>query len=381
MDSLPAFGPASTLSIEVDSEGVAGAVSSVRPAEMMDTKVQRKSQDQIDREFELELANEQGLSKGGARLISKRMCYWDENRQYVQPVWLYNVEIFQAKGDKSAVEIVIPIAKNMPEPLLRGNFDGFKPIMPEIENRDGANGQVTTIKLGEYVVREDSDPGICLNVVNAFYNNSHFIAPFVGHGVNRTQYYWNHPWLWNDALGIPDNCRFYPGATDFAVVVAHASPWRFTCLSNYGESVDLHNFDHFGANLPSGNPDNCKTSYMLFAACSLIPAPGDPYGGAYTSGSPWDVWWNVFWGMHGVYGFRTTAGKQSCVDAFGNFGIAAGVGHPNLSAWLNTTSSLNHGSNWNYGAIVLPSGSENDNMYNTTARAKASSLTIWWNHA
>lgn len=381
LEKLPCIGPSSILSVNVDAAGPAGVLASVRPVSLMEDKVEPKSLDQINAEFLMDLDIVKKLNPGTVQVQSKRLCYFEQGLRFVQPVWQFNVLITGKAGDKTLDEIIVPVALNSPEPVQYGNFSGQPPVIPSSANTRSFTSHINNVRLGEYVVREDADQGICLNVANAFWVNSLFGAVGIGKMVSRTQYYWDHQWLWEDALGIPDQSRYYPGAVDFGVVVSHGAPWQFSSLSNYGEWTDLHNMNHFGANSGAGNPDQDYTSYLLYTACSMMPAPGDPYGGTYTSGSPFDVWWNMFWGMHGVYGFRTTAGKQACVDGFGAFGHAVGAGHPNLAAWLDATSALNHGGNNNYGTIVLATGYENDTIYNTTARKKATSLTMWWNHS
>ena len=93
-----------------------------------------------------------------------------------------------------------------------------------------------------------------------------------------------------------------------------------------------------------------------------------------------DGYWNLFWGMHGIYGFRTTAGKSSCDTAFSSFASLGGLHFPLTAAWMNVTSSLDHSNNWNYGTAVLPAGREGDTMFDTQGLPKATSLTMWWNH-
>ncbi|MEZ0325519.1 MAG: hypothetical protein ACAH95_06410 [Fimbriimonas sp.] len=381
LDSLPVMGPASAMTVNVNIDGIVGGLASVRPAIRSERLVLPKSDEQIKTEYAFKLSMERKLIRGTPKLVERLQCYWEENENFIQPVWLYKVLFTDENGNQTASEIPIPIAKNMPEPLMKGQFVGFEPIMPQLGGDPGGSGRVTTLKLGQYVVRGDSDPDICLNVVNAFYNNAATFAPLTGHFINRTQYYWNHDWLWKDTATISDNAQYYAGAVHMATFVAHASPWQFSCLGSSSELVKLSEMNHFGAATGVGNPDKCYTSYMLVASCSMMPAPGDPFGGSYLSGSPFAVYWNMFWGMHGMYGFRTTAGKQSAVDGFAAMGLRTGLGHPNLASWLDSTSALSHSSNWNYGTIVIPTGRESDIIYNTTALPKATSLTMWWNHS
>lgn len=318
---------------------------------------------------------------GSATLISRTLCYFEQNANFIMPAYRFRVQIVGTNGEVTGGDIFILIGLNCPEFVGKSEFFGFPPPIPNSAPHAPAPPPlVNNVRLGEYVVRQDADQDICLNIANDFAGSAAFGSSIIGKSVTRTQYYWDEPWLWTPALGIADNSRFYPGSVDFAVIIAHGTGWEFSCLSNYGEWVDLHTMDHYGRNAPVGNVDQDYTSYMLFTSCDMIPAPGDPYSGDYTSGSPFDVWWNIFYGFHGIYGFRATAGKQACDDMFSNFALAMGVGQPNCAAWMNVTGSEDHGGGWNYGTAVIMSGFEGDTIYNTDARGAAGSLTIWWNH-
>jgi hypothetical protein len=381
LDNLPVYGPNSVISGECDIHGLIGLLFNVRPANVVSLPAVQKKPDQIEAEFRMRLTTDVLQNPGSAKLISKTLCYLDQGVSYIQPAYRYRVEITGNKGETSGEEIFVPVASNSPEPVYFGRFNGFDPIIPENAPTAVGGADVTTIKLGEYVVRNDADQGICLNIANNFNALSHAAGALIGHNVNRTQYFWDVQWLWETALGINDQSRFYPGAVDFAVVVAHGAPWEFSSLSNYGEWVDLHNMDSYGQNSPSGNPSHDFTSYMLFTACSMMPAPGDAHGGDYTTGGPFDVYWNIFHGMHGLYGYRSTAGKQDCVNSFSSLAYAGGAGASLVAAWMNATGGLDHSNGWNYATAVLPTGRESDNMYNITALPAATSLSMWWNHA
>lgn len=380
LDGLPVYGKNSIIGTTVDSHGLIGLLFNVRPVAMLQTPVLAKTPDQMDGEYQMKLNNLLAQTPGKVNLVSKTPCYLDQGVRFVQPAYRYRIEITDTMGGVQGEELFIPSAVNAPETIFNEHFAGFDPIIARKSPAPTALPATTNVRLGEYVVRQDADQDICLSIANDYYNNARANAALTGFAVTRTQYYWDVQWLWMAALGIGDNSRWYPGAVDFAVVIAHGQPWGFSSLSNYGEWVDLHNMDHYGQASGTTNPSHDYTSYMLFTACSMMPAPGDPYGGYYTSGGPFDVYWNIFWGMHGMYGFRTTAGKNSCDTAFSQFGGLGALHVPLTSAWMNVTSGLDHSNNWNYGTAVLPSGREADTMFDTQALAPASSLTMWWNH-
>lgn len=380
LDNLPVYGRNSQLSLECNQNALIGLLFNLRPAAASNLPVVQKNPDQIMAEYNMILVGLLKLNPGSPQLVSKTLCYLDQGSRFIQPAYRFRVLITGPNGDKVGEEIFVPIGKNTPEPVLANRFNGFDPIAAEQSPAPPLDSPTNSVTLGEYVVRNDSDQGICLNIANDFYSNSRFAASATGRYVTRTQYYWDVQWLWMAALGIGDNSPYYPGAVNWATVICHGQPWGFSCLSNYGEWVDMHKMDHYGANYPSGNPSHDYTSYMLLTGCSLMPAPGDGYGGYFTSGSCFDVYWNIFWGMHGMFGYRTTAGKQDCDTSFSNFGYAAGLGCPLVGSWMNATGSLDHSSNWNYGTAVINSGREGDTMYNTEALPAAGSLTMWWNH-
>jgi hypothetical protein len=382
LDGLPVFGKTSQLSLESDAQGITGFMFNQRPVEQSTLPAVQKTANQINFEYNMYLNEILKTNPGTATIVSKTLCYLDQDLRYVQPAYRYRVQIRGAMGDIQAEEIYVLLATNTPEPLLANRYNGLDPIGPDSAPNAGIEAPgASHVSLGEYVVRNDADQGICLNIANDFYSQSSSAASSIGKVVSRSQFYWDVQWLWMNALGISDNSQYYPGKVNFATIICHGVPWGFSCLSNYAEWVDLHNMDHYGANYSAGNPSHDYTSYMLFTACSMMPAPGDPYGGNYSSGSPFDVYWNIFWGMHGMFGYRSTAGKQDADTSFSNFGQAAGAGFPLVAAWMNATGSLDHSSGWNYGTAVINSGREGDTMYDIENLPAASSLTMWWNHA
>ena len=381
LDGIPVFGKTSIFGATTDSHGLIGLLFNARPVALSTVPVSQKQPDQIDGEYQMRLNNLLNQVPGTPTLLSKTLCYLDQGARYVQPAYRYRVEITGKQGDVEGEELFVPIAVNSPEPLFSEHFTGFDPIIPSTTPPAGVAPATTNVKLGQYVVRQDADQNLILNIANGFYANSAAGAAVTGRSVTRTQYSWDHDWLWKTVGSNPDASQFNAGRVDFAMLVAHGQPWGFSSLSNYGEWVDMHSLDHYGQALGSSNPSHDYTSYIAVASCSMMPAPGDPHGGYYTSGGPFDVYWNIFWGLHGMYGFRTTAGKAACVDGMSTFGLFAGFGAPLAASWINMTSGQDHSNNWNYGTAVYPTGRDLDTMYNLEALPKATNLTMWWTHS
>ncbi|MFX9038859.1 hypothetical protein ABTN43_19805, partial [Acinetobacter baumannii] len=81
------------------------------------------------------------------------------------------------------------------------------------------------------------------------------------------------------------------------------APWDITTYKNYGDRIDLTQIAGYGANRLNG-----KTAWCIWQSCDVVPVPGDGYGGNFTHGSAFDVWWTIFKGMRGNFGYRTTMG-------------------------------------------------------------------------
>jgi len=410
LGGMDVLGPTSILSFDVGAGGIAGASISLRPIDPKGTPMEVISPDEALRQFQQEFPypvtigrHDDDDDNGGAgqsdatggtaaagdqttgRLVSQRMIYYEQGMQVLQPAYLFMVLTTGPGGMTAGHTWLVPAVRNTPEPIVNRLLPSNElPILaaPDLINPVPICVQPEKIKYGRYLLRND-DPGWTVDT-QGFRTNidatNALIRTFVPSlpPVDNAQYYWNYPWLW-EPTGSPatDFSPSFPGSVNVALIEGHGGQWIISTLSNCCDVIDLPKITGFGGyHTPSE-----LTDYVIWQSCDVVPAPGDPYGFNYVSpASPFDVWFGMFDGMRGTYGYRTTMNIWNGVGA--KFGGDLGIGAANLSAWFTECSNnvFHHGGGWNYGSAVLISGHEGDSLYDTCPLPPPGSLTIWWQH-
>jgi hypothetical protein len=414
MDGLKVFGPSSIVSFDVGAGGVVGADISLRgidpngmPVKIISKQAALKlflsefpypitsNEDEHESPTAEQHENEHGKDEQGAgdfappgtttKIVSMDLIYYEQGMQYVQPAYLFRVITTSPGGLTTGHTWLVPAVQNTIEPIVNMPVRDLNPptyAQPGFEIPPYICQTPETIKYGRYLLRDD-DPGWTKDI-NGFSNNiqvSNTLLRFFfpSHPpVENAQYYWNYPWLWQPSGSPPtDQSPYFPGSVNTALIEGHGAPWLITTEKNCCDVIYLPNITGFG-----GFHDPSElTDYVIWQSCDVIPAPGDPYGGAYTSpASPFDVWFHMFQGMRGTYGYHTTMNIWNGVGSA--FGGDMGWGVPNLSAWFTECNNnvFHHGGGWNYGSAVLISGHEGDSLYDTCPLPPPGSLTIWWQH-
>jgi len=387
LDNLFVYGPSSSVSIDLTSEGVQGVNDSLRKAGRSDRKVELKSPAEAKRELDMHLKM-QPKNKARVTVNNIGVVYYEQGKQFIQPAYAFAVEFNGPDGLKAANMFFIAAGKNTPEPIDMPMPSGKEPGAPREQkgtigqtfgdedlfaSLSPAPAQANPVKIGMYIVREDN--GCWLTDAQQFWANLQH-----GAGTPAKQlrdYYWDYAWLWENFGGISDQSRYYVGQCHLGLLEGHGAPWEITCYKDYGDIIHINQVSGFGASRGFGE----ITNYLIWHSCDVIPVPGDPHGGDFQSGTVWDVWWNVFRGMRGNYGYRTT--MAICDGVGGLYGDQISRRIPMTAAWLNVTGSQwsLHLIGWDYGSLVIVSGHEGDTLYNNTAVPPPGSLTMWWNHA
>ena len=413
LDGLDVFGPTSILSLDVGMGGVNGGEINLRPIGKPGPKMDIISQSDATTQFLTEFPypvtigkggddDEEGKGEDGGRsgttmgaaaagglqgtLQSTRRIYYEQGGQYLQPAYLFRVLITGPLGTAAGMDWLVPAVQRTPEPIINHPFkEGPSPLLAEPTTILPflACERPSDIKYGRYILRDDDQGwlvdtqgfGANIDAANSFLR---FWVPTIP-PVNNFQYYWNYPWLWQPS-GSPatDQSPYFPGSVNMALIEGHGAPWLITTEKNCCDVIYLPQITGFGG---YHNPAEI-TDYVIWQSCDVIPAPGDPYGGAYSSpASPFDVWFNMFQGMRGTYGYHTTMNIWNGVGKA--FGTDLGFGAQNLSAWFTECNNnvFHHGGGWNYGSAVLISGHEGDTLYDTCPLPPPGSLTIWWQHS
>lgn len=419
-DGLPIVGPSYVMGAYVDGNlNVEGFTCTVRPL-VANTDVQPvlKSPSQLSRELAMDLRLETESDGIVPKVVSRQMVYFEQGVKWVQPAYLYEIMKTSSTGFQQPDYLVIPLAVNSPEPIaIHLDFPGFQPVLPDPQDgsppppsplpsndvpplslnnlsADIGNGaigaltpvattsrvQANPIYIGEYIVREDHP--CWLNDANAFWGQLAFSnAAFWLPQKQRKDYWWDYRWLWEPDPGPPaigDNSPWYVGTDHVVQIQGHGAPWVITCYKNYGEVIHLNQIAGYGTNQVPGE----RTAYVIWQSCDVIPQPGHPYEFDFTSPhSAFDVWWGIFKGMRGNYGYRTL--MHICNGVGNLFGFRVGWGMTNVSSWLASTdlSIFAHAGGLDYGSCVIVSGHEGDCIYQNAQLPNPGSLTMWWIHA
>ena len=408
LDGLPVLGPASILTADVAGGAVVGGVIALRGIDPRGTRVSIISERQALQLFLQQFpypvtigkdhdsggrAGTSGAAPAGdptavelsGRLQSVMLIYYEQGMGVVQPAYLFDVLITGPTGLLAGMNWLIPAVQDTPEPIVNHPVtQGPQPLFASPNTVLPATGcvQPPDVKYGRYILRDD-DPGWLVDTqgfgsdIDAANAALRFWIPSIL-PVNDYQYYWNYPWLWQPTGSPPtDESPYFPGSVNIALIEGHGAPWLITTEKNCCDVIYLPQITGFGGN---HNPAEI-TDYVIWQSCDVIPAPGDPYGGAYHSpASPFDVWFNLFQGLRGTYGYHTTMNIWNGVGKA--FGTDLGFGAQNLAAWFTECDNnvFHHGGGWNYGSAVLISGHEADTLYDTCPLPDPGSLTIWWQH-
>ena len=407
LDGLDVFGPTSVLSVDIGAGGVAGGAINLRGIGKHGPKVSIISRGDAIKQFMAQFPYPVSTGNGGddqdggtsasamaapaaaglqGTLLSTRLIYYEQGGQFIQPAYLFNVLIVGPTGARAGLNWLIPAVTDTPEPINnRPVFDLPDPFAPGPGNPPLPPACVVpdAIQFGRYLLRDDDAGwlrdaqgfGANIEATNTF-ARVFLSKPFPP--MNDAQFFWNYPWLW-EPTGSPatDQSPSFPGSVHIALIEGHGLPWWISTEKNCCDVIDLTQITGFGGYHTPGE----LTDYVIWQSCSVVPAPGDPYGGNYASpASPFDVWFTIFQGLRGTYGYRSEMNIWNGVGMA--FASDIGFGVANLTAWFNECNNnvFHHGNGWNYGSAVLISGQEGDTLYDTCALPPPGSLTIWWQH-
>jgi hypothetical protein len=410
LDGLCVLGPNSEVSVDVASTGVVGVHFGFRPitaAHKFRVKIisPAEAMYQLDQHLDVDLEQlEKFNNQSKAQIsrpqiqISKPQLIYYEQGQIVQPVYRFVTRITQRDG-VDVFNLLIPASNTAPKLIL--NAPQYP--LPNQESRpDNAAKDITsarglkptlkTVELGAYITQgaepEWISDGLAFLTEFQLGNNvrREFSGPIPPSRV--AQYYWDAVWMWEPDGSTPDYSPRYVGAVNFAVHEGHGTMWSTASDSDWSKVIDLDHIIGYGKSTGKGE----VTSYVLWKGCAVIPAPGDPYCESYKSpAQPSTVWFTIFQGMRGSYGFRTAMYRED--DAGGAFGRNIGLGIPNLIAWFHAIDNSRWGhlgeDGYNgcpfasdpgleYGSAVLVCKHENDTAYDTEAVPPPQCLTMWW---
>jgi hypothetical protein len=137
--------------------------------------------------------------------------------------------------------------------------------------------------VGRYVVRNDAQGWV--DSANGFWS-SLMLANFFGASIPFTdsQYYWAEP------FEFLEDKESFVNDVNIALNEVHGNWGLFLTRDNHDDLLQL-------SDIPAGGYGRAL-AYWILHSCEVIPTATD-------EATSFDVWWNIFQGMHAAVGYRT----------------------------------------------------------------------------
>jgi hypothetical protein len=344
--------------------------------------------------------NQQLESVTGAGFLTVHnvdVCFYDSGSNFLQPVYRFSATLDANSTNltniaTAAIQGFIPLGASHPEavPQLITSTPRPAPANPSpaqptsnstISRRQRFN---VPIKVGRYIDR--NLPG---SNYNQWYLNSwNFLDGLRGSqnlfGFNLAEFI-DSQYLWAYPYQFTSEKQSYVNNVHIADTEVHGNWHEFWTLYNTGDLVYLSDIPSSGYGPGAGG----SLAYWILHSCEVIPTPTD-YSAA-NQHEAWDVWWNVFNGLHAVVGYRTEMWIADTV--MGPFGSAIGLGAAVVPTWLQTV----HDDTQNYvpvqtdnenpnhiqepygrAAAIAVCGHEDDIVIDVENLGRPGCLTMWW---
>jgi len=387
VDGLPVFGPGTRAMFAIaHDDSIHAFTHRWRSARPSGEKVTPHSRAEIAKAILAQLATTAKTADVTVDKVS--VGYYDGGARYLQPVYRFQATITSHDRDLHAAKRHVfghVSIGHAPEALpVLGKRHGHLPQEPaqhEPYERAAKSGLTLqgNINVGRYVVRDDSQGWV--DSANNFFANlqaSEVIAPIFGRQpipfVN-SQYYWAEPRLFLD-----DKDSFV-NSVQIALTEVHGNWGLFSTRDNHDDLVSLSSIPSTGY-----GGGGSSLAYWILHSCEVIPTQTD-------ESTSFDVWWNIFNGLHAVLGYRTEMWINDGVTS--PFAMSIGLGAPIVSAWLNAiVSDDSYGANdatylddnfnpkklepMGRASAIAVCGHSDDTATDVEKLGRANCLTEWW---
>lgn len=362
VDGLPVFGPGTRSMIAVAHDDTIHAFAhrwrSARPS---GERVVPHSRAEIAKAILAQL--DTSAKSADVRVDKVTLGYYDGGAHFLQPVYRFHATVIFSNRKLRVANrhvfgyVSIGVA---PEPLpVLGIQHGESPKEPD--SRPKSREQPEPLPpgdptVGRYVVRNDSQGWV--DSANNFFANlqgASVIAGLLGRSptaFTNSQYYWAEPRLF-----LSDKDSFV-NSVQIALTEVHGNWGLFSTRDNHDDLVSLSSIPSTGY----GGGGGGSLAYWILHSCEVIPTQTD-------ESTSFDVWWNIFNGLHAVLGYRTEMWINDGVT--GPFGLSIGLGASVVSAWLNAVVSDD-----SYGAGDATYLDDNFNPNKSEPMGRASAIAI-----
>lgn len=248
------------------------------------------------------------------RVDSVELVYHDGDAELIQPVYRYHASYRDGDGPQAHLVGLVPALKafeDLPITIVRPSK-----LPKEAKPERPARLRTNHPTIGRYVVRND-DAG-WVTSANTFMDGLRLAGLFTDFSPVDRQYYWAEPRLFTD-----ENHSFVD-SVQVALTEVHGDWSIFSTLMNSSDLVRLSDIptDGYGGAAGAG-----ALAYWILHSCEVIPTSFD-------TTTSYDVWWNVFNGLHAALGYRTEMYINDQITH--RLGFFAGLGAPMVSNWLST---------------------------------------------
>jgi len=378
VNDIPVFGPGHRATVGVAADGSIHAVAHRwRPAATTKRVIAPHSPQKVAKIISTQLAASAGDADVTVDNVS--LAYYDGGGKFLQPVFRYEASIPfpEANGRRPAARRLFGYVSigSAPESLPKlGAGPGKKPKAPKGAKPPAAPppGDRT---VGRYVVRNDSSEwvtsaneylaGLRGNFLGFQFSPS---IPFTD-----SQYYWAYPYLFES------DKNSFVNSVQIALNEVHGNWWWFSTRDNNDDGVNLSSIPSSGYGAGSGG----SLCYWIIHSCEVIPTQTD-------ESNSFDIWWNIFNGLHAVVGYRTDMWIDD--DVTGPFGFFVSLGASFVPAWLNEVASNDsyddgdtyHDGNRNMdepmgrASAVAVCGHSDDTANELAPLGRPDCLTEWW---
>ena len=390
-------GPGTKAFFSYGSDGnIQSLTHRLKPATKLSTTFESISSDQVTQNI-LDVLSANNLTN--AALNSVDFCFYDSGKQFIQPAYRYQVTTEGPDGATNISYVGYVSALSQPPEAM----PDLKPPTPEVSpttptSNDTVprlrNRQATPLTVGRYPISNNDVSSWCESDTDIFWQGL-YAASLLDFGfgifggqsfegasaITNTQYYWG------DDIEYEGARNSYVNSVNLAFQCTHGNIHEFWPNGNEA-SVTLADIGNLGG---FGSAAGGSLDYWLIKACDVIPTITQYINknGASDSHEAWDVWWNVFNGVHVIAGFSTEANAGDNIETDVSFNIARGAGV--AMTWLNTINQAHQYNplssytdpNWGtqyYGrpAAIFPCGHGDDTIFMRDDIGAANCLTMIW---
>lgn len=376
---VPVFGPGTRATIALGADDtVHGLAHRWRPATLGRPLVKPRPKAEIARTIVHQLAS--GSKHGLIDVDRVSLAYYDGGKDFLQPVYRFCATISdrEVRGEQPGAANrhlmgFVSIGEPPEELPVLGGRAAVRPRRERPRTGRALPPPPNDPTVGRYVVRNDDDEWV--DSANEFLGGLRLAEAWGSpRQFTDAQYYWAHPWQFTTAKDSRVN------SVHIALIEVHGNWWNFWTSGNSADGVALSDIPSPGY---GPGPGGGSLGYWIIHSCEVIPTQTD-------ESTSFDVWWQIFNGLHAVAGYRTEMWIDD--DVTGSFAVAIGFGAPVVSAWLNevaSNDSYDDGDTYHDGnrdidepmgraSAVAVCGHGDDTVDDTATTGTPDCLTEWW---